>query len=189
MFYLAASAPSFIDSGGVMELVEGITISKVAEKLYLHLLRQDPAATAFDTALDWIQASMTEIKWAEAPRADDLKGPIRTCRVYAGEDVNSLSEAGKRAIHNLRALFHGLYGLRSAAAAAAAPVAPAPKTDRLAEEAAVAVTAAVNDTAVAQVGWTHLGYTTPVAGERTPAPLVLQVCGGASMSTTTATLE
>ena len=42
---------------------EVTTIVEVAEKLYPHLLRWDPATTAFYTALDWIQASMTEIKW------------------------------------------------------------------------------------------------------------------------------
>ena len=56
--------PSFRYSGGeVIELGEGIMIAEVAEKIYPHLLRQDPATTAFDTALDWIQASMTEVKW------------------------------------------------------------------------------------------------------------------------------
>ena len=56
--------------GGVLILVEGITISEVGEKLYLHLLHWDPATAAFDTALGWIQASMTEVKWEELPWAD-----------------------------------------------------------------------------------------------------------------------
>ena len=41
--------------GGVLELGEGIMIAEVAEKLYPHLLCRDPATTAFNTSLDWIQ--------------------------------------------------------------------------------------------------------------------------------------
>ena len=48
-----------------MELGEGITIAEVAGKLYPHLLHKNPVTTAFDTTLDWIQASMTEVKWEE----------------------------------------------------------------------------------------------------------------------------
>ena len=54
----------------MLELGEGITIAKVVEELYPHLLRWDPATTSFDTSLNWIQASMTEVKWEESPRAD-----------------------------------------------------------------------------------------------------------------------
>ena len=134
---------------GVLELVEGIAISEVAEKLYSHLLSRDPATTAFDTALDWIQASMTEDEWEESLRAEYLKGPICTRRVYAEEDVDSISEEGKTAIRQLRARFSGIYTPRSAAATAAAPAAPAPTTERLVKEAAAAAAAAVDDSAAA----------------------------------------
>ena len=106
-------------------------ITDVAEKLYPHLLRRDQATTAINTALNWIQASMTEVKWEESPRAEYLKGPIRTHRVYAEEDVNLLSESGKTSIHHLRARFPGIYSPRSASVAAAAPVDPTPTTERL----------------------------------------------------------
>ena len=62
----------------MLELGKGITISEFVEKPYSHLLCWNPATTAFNTALDWIQASMTEVKWEESPRAEYLKGPIRT---------------------------------------------------------------------------------------------------------------
>ena len=78
----------------------------------------------------------------------------------------------KTAIYHLRARFPGLYAPRSAAAAATAPVAPDLTTERLFKEAAAAAAAAVDNTAAAQVGWTHLRFTTLVARERTPAPLV-----------------
>ena len=110
------------------ELGEGIKIAEVTEKLYPHLLHKNPVTTAFDTTLDWIQALMTEVQWEESPRADYLKGPIRTLRLYAEEGVDSLSEAGKTAIRHLRARFPGLYTPRSAAATASYPVAPAPTT-------------------------------------------------------------
>ena len=45
--------------GGVLELGEVITIAEVTEKIYPHLLRWEPAMTAFNTSLNWIQASMT----------------------------------------------------------------------------------------------------------------------------------
>ena len=133
--------------GGVLELGEGITIAEVAEKLYPHLLRLDPATTTFDTALDWIQDSMTEVKWEESPRAGYLKGPIRTRWVYSDVNYNSLSEAGKTAIRHLGARFPGIYAPRSAAAAAAAPVAPASTPECLADGAAAAAPATVENTA------------------------------------------
>ena len=52
--------PYFRDSGGgVLQLGEVTMITDVAEKLYPHLLRRDQATTAINTALNWIQASMT----------------------------------------------------------------------------------------------------------------------------------
>ena len=74
---------------------------------------------------------MSEVKWEDSPRVDYLKGPIHTCQVYAEENVNSLSEAGKTAIRHLRARFPGIYAPHSAAAAAASPVPPAPTNERL----------------------------------------------------------
>ena len=74
---------------------------------------------------------MTEVKWKESLRSEYLKGGICTCRVYAEEDVDSLSESGKTAIRHLQARFPGIYTPRTAAATAAAPVAPAPTTERL----------------------------------------------------------
>ena len=117
---------------------------------------------------------MMEVKWEELPQAEYLKGPIRTHQVYAEEDVDSLSEAGKTAIRHFRARFPRLYAPRSAAVAAAAPMSSTPMTECLSEEAAAAAAAAVGDTAVARLGWTHLGFQTPVAGESNP---VLRVRG------------
>ena len=108
-----------------MELGEGITIYEVAEKLYPHLLHRYPVTTTFDTALKWIQASMTEVNCEESPRAEYLKGTIRTRRVYAEEEVKYLSKAGKTAIRHLQARLPGLYAPRSAAAT---PVSPSPTT-------------------------------------------------------------
>ena len=93
----------------MLQLGEGTTISEVAEKLYPHLLCQDPATTAFDTYLEWIHASMAEVKWEESPQAEYLKGPIHNHWVYAEEDADSLSEAGKTAIHHLRVWLPGIY--------------------------------------------------------------------------------
>ena len=56
--------------GEVLQLGEGTMITEVAEKLYPHLLGWYPTTTAFDTAFDWIQASMTEVKWEESPQAE-----------------------------------------------------------------------------------------------------------------------
>ena len=56
-------------AGGGLELGEGIKIAEVTEKIYLYLLRRDLATTAFYTSLDWIQASMAEVKWEEKPLA------------------------------------------------------------------------------------------------------------------------
>ena len=109
----------------MLELGEGITITEVAEKLYLHLLCWEPATTAFETSLDWIQASMTEVNCEESPRVEYLKGTIRTRRVYAEEEVKYLSKAGKTAIRHLQARLPGLYAPRSAAAT---PVSPSPTT-------------------------------------------------------------
>ena len=185
-FYLAAFGFFILEMvGGVLELGEGITIYEVAEKLYPHLLHRYPVTTTFDTALKWIQASMTEVKWEEAPQAEYLKGPIRTRRVYTEEDVNSLSKAGKTAIRHLQMRLPGIYAPCSAATAASTTESPTPTTERL----YVAVAAAVDDTAASRVGWTHRGSPTPVAGERTPAPPVLRVRGGAPTSTMTATLD
>ena len=44
---------------------------------------------------------MTEVKWEESPRAEYLKGPTRTHRVYTEGDVKSLSEAWKTVIRHL----------------------------------------------------------------------------------------
>ena len=129
--------------------------------------------------------SITEVKWEESSRAEYLKGPIRTHWVYVEEDVNSLSKSGKMAIRHFQARLPRLY----APCSAAAHVAPAPTTDRLSKEAAAAAAAAVDDTAAARVGWIQLGSPTSVVRERTPAPLVLRVCRGSFIFTTTATLE
>ena len=132
---------------------------------------------------------MTEVKWEELPRAEYLKGPIFTRRVYAEGDIKSLSEAVKMAIRHLQARFPGLYTPRSTADLASTPVDPVHMTERLSEEDSASAAVALDDTAAARVGWTHLGSPTPVDREHTLAPLVLQVRGTSSMSTKTATLE
>ena len=52
---------------------------------------------------------MTEVKCKEAPREEYLKGPILTRRVYAEENVDSLSKSSKMEIHHLQARFPGIY--------------------------------------------------------------------------------
>ena len=166
----------------VLELGVGATIAEVASNLVPHLIRRVPVSSAFVTTLEWLQASMTEVKWEGMSSGGYLDGPIRTRREYGEEDVDSRSEAGKVAMARLRLRFPGLYCPRTAAPKADPDV----TTESLEAAAAVTATAAVDDAASAAVSWSPGDAPPLILGVRTPLPPVLRVRGGASAASVTA---